>query len=173
MTQTPPAEEEVQFADYYQVSGGYTVGMTVCQDGEVIEGSSMGFTKMHPPLSEEDQTTKYGFVMYKEYTPEEDELAAIKAASGQIRTLAGMQAPGEPPVVTQPTTQPDINTQSREELRVRAKKVGLNFPADTDRDQMIGAIEKKEKEQAQAAAEAQAESAGTEPPPEEEETPTP
>lgn len=142
--------EEVQHADYYQVTGGFTVGMTVCQDGEVIEGNAMGFTKDNPPMPEADQEEKYGYVLYKEYTPEEDELKAIKAASGQIRTLAGMQAPGEPPVVTQPTMQPDIAMQSRQELRARAKKVGLNFPEDTDRDQMIGAIEKKEKETAQA-----------------------
>lgn len=156
--------EEVQYADYYQVSGGLTVGMTVLQDGEVVEGSAMGFTKDNPPLSEEEQTEKYGQVLYAEYTPEEDELTAIKQASGQIRTLAGMQAPGQPPVIPQPTTQPDLATQSRAELRARAKKVGLNFPEDTDRDQMIGAIDKKEKEAAQAQAEAAAEAAGTEPP---------
>jgi hypothetical protein len=150
MTQS---EEEVQHADYYQVTGGFTVGMTVCQDGEVIEGNAMGFTKDNPPISEEDQEEKYGTVLYREYTPEEGELKAIKAASGQIRTLAGMQAPSEPPVIAQPVTQPDIAMQSRQELRARAKKVGLNFPEDTDRDQMIGAIEKKEKETAQAAAE--------------------
>lgn len=172
MTTTPP-EEEVQFADYYQVTGGFTVGMTVCQDGEVIEGSAMGFTKTNPPMSEEDQETKYGKVLYKEYTPDEEELTAIQQASGQIRTLAGMQSPGQPPVVPPPTVQPDINTLSRQELRARAKLVGLNFPEDTDRDQMIGAIEKKEKEAAQAAADTQAEDTGTEPPPETEEPTNP
>jgi hypothetical protein len=153
MTQS---EEEVQYADYYQVAAGYTVGMTVCQEGEVIEGSAMGFTKENPPMSEEEQEEKYGQVLYKEYTPEEEELKAIKQASGQIRSLAGMQAPGEPPVVTPAAVQPDITMQSRAELRARAKKVGLNFPEDTDRDQMIGAIEKKEKEQTEAQAETQA-----------------
>jgi hypothetical protein len=153
MTQS---EEEVQYADYYQVAGGFTVGMTVCQEGEVIEGSAMGFTKDNPPMSEEDQEEKYGQVLYKEYTPEEEELKAIKQASGQIRTLAGMQSPTEPPVVTPAATKPDITMQSRAELRARAKQVGLNFPEDTDRDQMIGAIEKKEKEQAEEQAEAQA-----------------
>ena len=151
-------------ADYYQVAGGYTVGLTVCQDGEVIEASAMGFTDDNKPLTEEEQETKYGRVLYKEYTPDEDELTAIQEASGQIRTLAGMNAPGEPKVTPPPTALPDLATLSRQELRARAKTVGLNFPEDTDRDQMIGAIEKKEKE---AAAPEEEE----ETPPEEEETP--
>ena len=172
MTQSTE-EEEVQHADYYQVTGGFTVGMTVCQDGEVVEGNAMGFTKDNPPMSEEDQEEKYGVILYKEYTPEEEELTAIKAASGQIRTLAGMQAPGQPPVVATPTAQVDLSMLSRAELRTRAKKVGLNFPEDTDREQMIGAIDKKEKEQAQQQAEAQASASQQEAPAEvEEETTT-
>lgn len=152
-------------ADYYQCTGGLTVGMTVCQDGEVVEGSAMGFNETHVPLSEEDQEKTYGQVMYREYTPDEEEIAAIKQESGKMRAMSGMQDPTMPKVVlASGTVEPPLDTLSRQELRVRAKKVGLNFPADTDRDQMIGAIEKKQQE----AAEQAVEEAETEAPPEEE-----
>jgi hypothetical protein len=166
MSETPATPT---VADYYQCTGGLTIGMTVCQDGEVIEGSAMGFSETNPPLSEEDQEKVYGQVMYKEYTPDEEELVAIQQESSKIRALSGMQSPGEPKVVlTSGIAEPPLESLSRQELRALAKKVGLNFPADTDRDQMIGAIAKKQKEEAEATTE----QAASEAPPEEEEVPT-
>lgn len=135
---------EVEYADYYQCTAGLTIGVNVCQEGEVLEGSAMGFTESNPPLTEEQQIKQYGQVLYTEYTPEEDEdMAAPKAASRTIRALMGMQSPGMPPVDLIPQSEVPIETLSRQELRVKAKGLGLNFPEDTDRDQMIGAIEKK------------------------------
>jgi hypothetical protein len=141
-------ENEVEYADYYQCSGGLTVGVNVCQDGEVIEGSAMGFTKDNPPLSEEDQVKKYGKVLYKEYDPEEGEdLGAVQTMSRTIRALQGMQSPDMPPVdPTLTISEVPLDMLGRPELRAKAKSLGLNFPEDTDRDQMIGAIEKKLKD---------------------------
>jgi hypothetical protein len=141
-------ENEVEYADYYQCSGGFTVGVNVCQEGEVIEGSAMGFTKENPPLSEEEQIAKYGKVLYKEYEPEEGEdLVPVQTVSRTIRALQGMQSPDMPPVDPALTlTEVPLFMLSRQELRAKAKTVGLNFPEDTDRDQMIGAIEKKIKD---------------------------
>jgi len=159
---------EPTVADYYQCTAGLTIGMTVCQDGEVVEGSAMGFSETNPPLSEADQEKVYGQVMYKEYTPDEEEIAAIQQESGKIRAMAGMQDPTMPKVtLTSGVVEQPLDMLSRQELRARAKKVGLNFPADTDRDQMIGAIEKKEAEAADAAAQEAADET-----PAEEEVPT-
>jgi hypothetical protein len=159
MAEATTTEEEVEYADYYQCSGGFTVGMTVCSDGDIVAGEDMGFSKDNPPLSEEEQEAKYGSVMYREYTPEEEEAKALETRT----VVQGMQAPGQPKVLPVAAATTDLSLLSREELRTRARKVGLNFPADTDRDQMIGAIDKKEKELlAEAAAE---------PPAEEEEEP--
>jgi hypothetical protein len=144
-------ENEVEYADYYQCTAGFTVGVNVCAEGEVLEGSAMGFSESNPPLSEEDQLKQYGQVMYKEYEPEEDEdLVPIQHVSRSIRALQGMQSPDMPPVEA-PTlaTEAPLFTLSRQELRKKAKRLGLNFPEDTDREQMIGAIEKKEKENAE------------------------
>jgi len=143
MTEQP---KPVEHADYYQVTGGFTVGQTVAQDGEVLAGDVFGFTEAAPPLSEDDQKKRFGRVMYKEYTPDEDELAAIQGESQRIRSMLGMQSPDEPPVPDPATTPSALALLSRQELRAMAKGVGLNFPEDTDREQMIGAIEKKLKD---------------------------
>lgn len=141
-------ENEVEYADYYQCAAGLTVGVNVCAEGEVLEGSAIGFSETNPPLSEEDQIKKYGQVMYKEYEPEEGEdLAPVQNVSRTIRALQGMQSPDMPPVdPTLTISEAPLDTLGRPELRAKAKKLGLNFPEDTDRDQMIGAIEKKQKE---------------------------
>jgi hypothetical protein len=151
MTQ-PTEEEQVEYADYYQCTGGLTVGMTVCEEGQVVEGSEMGFTESNPPLSEEEQIEVYGQVMYKEYDPEEDdEVAVTQRESEKIRGLQGMQAPGQPPVEMAPgAAEPPIETLSRQQLRQKAKKLGLNFPEDTDREQLLGAIQKKQQENAES-----------------------
>lgn len=144
MTET---QEEVQYADYYQCAAGLTVGVHVYDEGEVVQGSAMGFTKDNPPLSEEEQEEKYGQVMYKEYDPEEGEdLSAVHKASRTIRAMMGMQTPDMPPVDPIPLSEQPLDTLSRQELRTKAKNLGLNFPEDTDRDQMLGAIDKKLKE---------------------------
>ncbi len=151
MTQ-PSTQEEVEYADYYQCTGGLTVGMTVCEEGQVVEGSAMGFTNDSPPLTEEEQIEAYGQVMYKEYDPEEDdEVAVIHRESEKIRALQGMQSPYNPPVEAAPgAAEAPIETLSRQQLRQKAKKLGLNFPEDTDREQLLGAIEKKQQEQAES-----------------------
>jgi hypothetical protein len=146
MTET---ETEVQYADYYQCAAGLTIGMNVCQEGEVVEGSAMGFSKDNPPLSEEQQVKQYGQVMYKEYTPEEDEIQPIHTESTRIRAMMGMQSPDMPPVNPIAATDVPLDTLSRQELRAKARTLGLNFPEDTDREQMLGAIEKKQKENAE------------------------
>lgn len=143
MTET----EQVEYADYYECTAGLTIGVSVCSEGEVVEGSAMGFSKDNPPLSEEEQEAKYGQVMYKEYTPEEDEdLAAVQQKGRVARALMGMQTPGMPPVDPILPSEAPLDTLSRQELRKKAKTLGLNFPEDTDRDQMLGAIDKKLKE---------------------------
>jgi hypothetical protein len=146
-------EEKVQYADYYQVTGGFTVGQTVAQDGEVLAGDVFGFTKDSPPIDEDEQKKRFGRVMYKEYTPDEEELAAIQSESAKVRSLAGMQSPDMPPVDVPAGGQSNLQMLSRFELRAMAKGVGLNFPEDTDRDQMIGAIQKKLKDAESAEAE--------------------
>lgn len=153
MTQSTETED-VDYAEYYQCSGGLTINMSVMEDGQIVAGDDMGFTVSNPPLSEEEQEEKYGRVLYKEYEPDEEELEAMK-----VSVIPGMQAPGEPKVTPPPTAKPDLAMLSRAQLRTRAKSLGLNFPEDTARDQMIGAIEKKEAEMA----------AGEEAPAEEEE----
>lgn len=140
-------QQEVEYADYYQCAAGLTVGMNVCDEGEVIEGSAMGFTESNPPLTEEQQEKAYGQVMYKEYTPEEDEVAPIHTESSRIRALMGMQSPDMPPVNPVLAAEVPLDMLSRQDLRTKAKSLGLNFPEDTDRDQMIGAIEKKQKDE--------------------------
>jgi len=145
MTETKP----VEYADYYQCAAGLTIGMNVCQEGEVVEGSAMGFSEGNPPLTEEQQIKQYGQVMYSEYTPEEDEVAPIHAESTRIRAMMGMQSPDMPPVDAIPTAEVPLDMLSRSELRAKAKTLGLNFPEDTDREQMLGAIEKKQKEAAE------------------------
>jgi len=152
-------EQEVDYAEYYMVSAGFTVGTTVCQEGDIVAGSDMGFSETNPPLSEEEQEAKYGRVLYEEYEPDEEEKKTL-----QPRAILGMQASTEPVVVPPPAGQADLTTLSRQQLRQRARTVGLKFPEDTDRDQMIGAIQKKEKEQVEDAAKAAQEDA-----PEEEE----
>lgn len=155
MTQpVQPTEEqrkayEEQEGKYYQLTGGTTVGMTVAIEGEVVEGTAFGYG--WKPLSEEEQVDKFGRVIYKEYeaSEDEDDVAAIHALSTKIRAFMGMQSPDMPPV--DPATgagQPALATMSRDELRAKAKTLGLNFGADTDREQMLGAIEKKEREAA-------------------------
>ncbi len=137
-------QNEVEYADYYECTAGLTIGVSVCQEGEVVEGSAMGFSETNPPLSEEEQMDKYGQVMYKEYTPEDDEdLAPIQQKGRVARALMGMQSPGMPPVDPITISEAPLDTLSRQELRKKAKSLGLNFPEDTDRDQMIGAINKK------------------------------
>jgi hypothetical protein len=145
MTET----ETPQYADYYQCAAGLTIGMNVCAEGEVVEGSAMNFSEGNPPLSEEQQVKQYGQVMYKEYTPEEDEVAPIHSESTRIRAMMGMQSPDMPPVNPVLTSEAPLDTLSRQELRKKAKLLGLNFPEDTDRDQMLGAIEKKQRENAE------------------------
>jgi hypothetical protein len=145
-------KDEVEYADYYQCSAGFTVGMTVCQEGEVIEGSAMGFSETNPPLDPKEQVETYGSVMYREYEPDEDDdVAAIQHESATIRALQGMNDPKMPPVDLAPgAAEEPLEMQSRQKLRQAAKKLGLNFPEDTDRDQMIGAIQKKQEEAAGA-----------------------
>jgi len=140
--------EDVEYADYYQCTAGLTIGMTVCQEGEVVTGEAMGFSETNPPLDEKEQIEKYGQVMYKEYEPDEDDdVAAIQHESDTIKALQGMNSPGMPPVTLAPgAAEVPLATLSRQQLRQKAKKLGLNFPEDTDRDQMIGAIEKKTEE---------------------------
>ena len=145
MTET----KEVQYADYYQCAAGLTIGMNVCDEGEVIEGNAMNFSEGNPPLTEEQQVKQYGQVMYKEYTPEEDEITPIHTASTRIRAMMGMQSPDMPPVEPVLASEAPLEVLSRQELRKKAKLLGLNFPEDTDRDQMLGAIEKKQRENAE------------------------
>lgn len=145
MTET----ETVQYADYYQCAAGLTIGMNVCEEGEVVEGSAMNFSEGNPPLTEEQQVKQYGQVMYTEYTPEEDELTPIHNESNKIRAMMGMQSPYMPPVAPVLAAEAPLETLSRQELRKKAKLLGLNFPEDTDREQMLGAIEKKQKENAE------------------------
>jgi len=150
--------EEVQYADYYQCSAGLTVGLTVCEEGEVVPGSEMGFTKSNPPLSEEDQVKAYGQVMYKEYDPEDDEEAVLQQQASSVRALQGMNTPDMPPVDPAPgAAEVPLETLSRQQLRQRAKKLGLNFPEDTDREQLLGAIQKKQQETAGARTEEESE----------------
>ena len=137
MAETKEAQD-VEYADYYQCAAGLTIGVHVCDEGEVIEGSAMGFTEDNPPLSEEEQVAAYGQVLYKEYEPEEDEVQPIQKESRTIRAMMGMQTPDMPPVdPTAGLTDVPLFTLSRQELRKKAKSLGLNFPEDTDRDQMI------------------------------------
>ena len=143
--------EDVEYADYYQCTAGFTVGMTVCQEGEVVTGEAMGFTEANPPLSPEEQVEKYGQVVYREYEPDDDDdIAAIQRESATIKALQGMNDPNMPPVTPAPgAAEVPLEMQSRQQLRQKAKKLGLNFPEDTDRDQIIGAIEKKQEEAAE------------------------
>jgi hypothetical protein len=148
MAEASTREERPEVADYYQCTAGFTVGVHVCSEDEVVPGSAMGFTKENPPLSEEEQEELYGQVMYTEYEAEEEELPALKAESGRLSALMGMQSPTQPPVTPaslEAQGQP-LDMLSRQDLQAKAKKLGLNFPDDTDREQMIGAIEKKQKE---------------------------
>jgi hypothetical protein len=137
-------QNEVEYADYYECTAGLTIGVNVCQEGDVVEGSAMGFSETNPPLTEEEQLEKYGQVMYKEYTPDDDEdLVPIQQRGVVARVLMGMQSPGMPPVDPIQISEAPLEVLSRQELRKKAKGLGLNFPEDTDRDQMIGAINKK------------------------------
>lgn len=144
--------EEVEYADYYQCSAGFTVGLTVCQEGEVIEGSAMGFSEANPPLDPKEQVETYGSVMYREYEPDEDDdVAAIQHESATIRALQGMNDPNMPPVEPAPgASEVELEMLSREQLRQKARSLGLKFPSDTDREQMLGAIQKKQQEAAGA-----------------------
>ena len=157
MTQTDT--EQVQYADYYQCTAGLTTGLSVCEEGQIVAGSEMGFTKDNPPLSEEDQIKAYGQVMYKEYDPEdEDEAAVLQQQYSSVRALQGMNSPDHPPVEPAPgAADVPLETLSRQQLRQRAKKLGLNFPEDTDREQLLGAIQKKQQESAGARTEEEAE----------------
>jgi hypothetical protein len=138
--------KDVEVADYYQCKAGLTVGVHVCSEDEVIEGSAMGFNETNPPLSEEEQQVAYGQVMYREYEPEDEEVEPIARESRTIRAMMGMQSPDMPPVSPTPDAEAPLDTLSRQDLRKKAKALGLNFPEDTDRDQMIGAIRKKQDE---------------------------
>jgi hypothetical protein len=144
--------QEVEYADYYQCTAGYTVGMTVCQEGEVVTGEAMGFTEANPPLDEQEQIETYGQVMYREYEPDEDDdVAAIQRESATIKALQGMNDPNMPPVTPAPgAAEVPLDTLGRQQLRQKARSLGLKFPEDTDRDQMIGAIQKKQQEAAGA-----------------------
>jgi hypothetical protein len=136
--------QPVEYADYYECTAGLTIGVNVCQEGEVVEGSAMGFSETNPPLTEDEQLDKYGQVMYKEYIPEDDEDLSGVVQKGRVaRALQGMQSPGMPPVDPIEISEAPLDSLSRQELRKKAKGLGLNFPEDTDRDQMIGAINKK------------------------------
>lgn len=135
-----------EVAEYYQCRAGLTVGVHVCDEGEVIEGSAMGFNETNPPLSAEEQMATYGQIMYREYEPEDDEVEPIARESRTIRAMMGMQSPDMPPVSPTPDAEAPLDTLSRQDLRKKAKALGLNFPEDTDRDQMIGAIQKRQEE---------------------------
>src|SRR4249919_3659739 len=135
--------QPVEYADYYECTAGLTIGVNVCQEGEVVEGSAMGFSEANPPLTEEQQMDTYGQVMYKEYIPEDDEDLSGVAQKGRVaRSLQGMQSPGMPPVDPIQISEAPLEVLSRQELRKKAKGLGRNFPQDSHRDRRIGAIDK-------------------------------
>lgn len=135
---------EAKVAEFYRCRAGLTVGMSVCQEGEVIEGSVFQFEGDHQPLSRADQIKKFGRVMYEPYEPDEEDMAAIRSESARIRGMNGMQHPDHPPVMAATDIAPaNLHNLSLAELRAEGRQYKLKFPAEMARDRMIAAIEKK------------------------------
>lgn len=131
---------------FYRCAAGFTVGMSVCAEGEVLTEAAFGFSDENKPLDRATQILKFGRVMYEEYTPDEEDLSAIRGESARVAAMVGMQHPDMPPVVNIPQVMAqgeNLHNLSRAELRVRGRAMGLHFPEDMDRDKMIGALEKR------------------------------
>lgn len=136
------AEQKV--AEFYRCRAGLTVGMSVCQDGEVLEGSVFQFSEENPPMSRGDQVKRFGRVMYEPYDPDEEDMAGIRSESARIRGMNGMQHPDHPPVSAETATAPtNLHGMSLNELRREGRLWNLRFPEEMDRNRMISAIEKK------------------------------
>lgn len=118
--------------------------MSVCQEGEVLEGDVFQFEGDNQPLSRADQIRKFGRVMYEPYNPDEEDMAAIRGESARIRGMNGMQHPDHPPVTAavNPATA-NLHDLSLAELRAEGRQYNLKFPSEMVRDRMIAAIEKK------------------------------
>jgi hypothetical protein len=141
---------DTKVAKYYRCSGGLTVGMTVCQEGEVLTGEAFGSD--FKPMSPSEQIAKFNKVLYRPYTPDGDEdMVAIQDESQRVlrTSMVGMQHPENPPVNTAQPVAENIDMLDRYELRTRLRAMGINFGDDVDLERLRSTYQKRMKKAAE------------------------
>jgi hypothetical protein len=134
---------------HYKVAAGLTSIRGVHEDGEIVTHEEMG--PGFDPIDPKIQMDKYGRVMYQKHDPTPDELRRLSLARGAVKTTPPRLEEEDEEEEFEPQEEEvqdskDLKDLNDDELWTMAIAEGLDFPRETPRERVQGALAKKMQE---------------------------